>query len=323
MSVTVDLARCDGNAECVKACAFAAIEVHDRKAQVFENCTECGACVLACTPQAIWSDLFSRTTTSSVLAVDFGPTSGIAAQIERAAKRADAALTWMIADPVDAGGAADAISATFTDREGGYAAVVLPHEGAGPAIAGRAAARIGATLLTGCSELKIDETGEIRALRPRFGGVVQVQTRIARGAVVATLYPRGVQRIAAAPLEQRPVEKVDAGERPRASLMLTRRIVAVGSRLSAEAEMSARAIAEALGATFVDNAAIAGENQPLSPDLYVAAGIDGGTEHNALFRNSRVVVVMVSSPDAPIAQIADYLLVGDIEEHLKALVALL
>src|SRR5215469_16642555 len=84
------------------------------------------------------------------------------------AKHVDASVTWMVADPVDAGGAADAISTIFANGESAYAAVILPHAGAGPAIAARVAATIGATLVTGCSDLRIDETGDVRASRPRY-----------------------------------------------------------------------------------------------------------------------------------------------------------
>jgi electron transfer flavoprotein alpha subunit/NAD-dependent dihydropyrimidine dehydrogenase PreA subunit len=320
MPVTIDLARCDGNGECVNACAFAAIEVRDGKAVVFDNCTDCGACVLACAPKAIWSDLFSTTATSAILAVDFTPSSAIANVVDRAASASEASATWMTVDPVDAGAAADAIAAQTTS--GGFSVLVLPHADQGPAIAARVAARLGAHLLSGCSEIRFDDAGGVRAVRPRFGGMVKAFSRSGSGATVVTVLPRGVAQVAAAPIELPAREKRGPGEVPAQPVALARRVVTLGPNLNAEAARAARECARVLGAMIVDYASAAAGKQ-LSPDLYVAFGVDGSTEHNAAFRNSRLVVAVVGTAEAPIAQIADYLLVGDVEEHAKALLAAL
>jgi electron transfer flavoprotein alpha subunit/NAD-dependent dihydropyrimidine dehydrogenase PreA subunit len=319
MPVTIDLARCDGNGECVNACAFAAIEVHDGKAVVFENCTDCGACALACAPKAIWSDLFSKAPASAILAVDFAPSSAIATVVDRAARASEAPATWMTVDPVDAGAAADAVAAQMTS--GGFSVLVLPHAAQGPAVGARVAARLEAHLLSGCSEIRFDDAGGVRAVRPRFGGMVKASSRSGPGTTVVTVLPRGVAQVSAAAIELPAREKRAPGETPAQPATLARRIVTLGPNLSAEAERAARACAQVLGAAVVDPSAGAGK--PLSPDLYVAFGVDGSTEHNAAFRNSRLVVAVVSRAEAPIAQIADYLLVGDVEEHAKALLAAL
>lgn len=320
MPVTVDLARCDGNGECVKACAFSAIEVRDGKAVVFDNCTDCGACVTACGPKAIWSDLFSPSAKSALLAVDWSSSSGIASLVDRAARGADAAASWMTIDPSDAGAAADALAAAVI--AGGCSLLVVPHAGAGPAIAARTAARLGAHLICGCSDFRIDDGGAVRAVRPRNGGIVNAATRgPVGGTTVVTVYPRGRSPIAAAPIDLPESERSAAGQNPDVLIFVARRIVAIGQSLSAEAQRTARACAEALGALVFDPGAAAGKQ--LSPDLYVAFGIEGSTEHNSAFRNSRVVVAVVADARSPISQIADYLLVGDVEEHAKALLAAL
>jgi electron transfer flavoprotein alpha subunit/NAD-dependent dihydropyrimidine dehydrogenase PreA subunit len=320
MPVTIDLARCDGNGECVKACAFSAIEVRDGKAVVFDNCTDCGACALACGPKAIWSDLFSATAKSALLAVDWSSPSGIASLVDRSARGADAVANWSTIDPSDAGAAADALAAAVT--AGGFSVLVLPHAGAGPAIAARTSARLGAHLICGCSDFRIDDGGAVRAVRPRFGGIVNVATRgPAGGTTIVTVYPRGRSPIAAAPLEVAGAEKHPSGRPPDVPIFVARRIVAIGPSLTEEAQRAARGCAEAFGALVFEPTEAAGKQ--LSPDLYVAFGIDGSTEHNSAFRNSRVVVAVVADARAPISQIADYLLVGDVEEHAKALLAAL
>jgi electron transfer flavoprotein alpha subunit/NAD-dependent dihydropyrimidine dehydrogenase PreA subunit len=319
MAVTIDLARCDGNGECVKACAFSAVEVRDGKAVIFDNCTDCGACVIACPTKALWSDLFSVAGRAGILAVDFSTSSGIASIVDRAARGAEASAVWMLADPTDAGKSADAIAVVV--KEGGYSLVVLPHREAGPAIAARLAARLGANLLAGCGAIRIDDAGGVRAVRPRFGGIVKAPARCASGVTVATVYPRTIAVVAAAPISEVPPERTAAGEAPAEPPTLARRIVAIGPGIVPDADRAARAFAHALGATVVDISTLRGKS--LSPDLFVSFGVPGSTEINAAFRNSRTVVTVVTDAAAPITQIADYILVGDLAEHAKALLAAL
>lgn len=319
MAITVDLERCDGNGECVKACAFAAIEVRQGKAVVFDNCTDCGACVRACGPGALSSDLFLTLGHAGVLAVDFSLTSGIATEVERASRDAEMSAVWMTVDPIDAAEASDAVAAAA--KNGGFSLVALPHMGAGPSIAARVAYRLGAHLSAGCSELRIDDGGAVRGVRPRYGGIAKVQSRCGPGVTVATLFPKGVKNVSASSLEVDPTVKAAAGAPPVAPPVLARRIVTISASVSPAADRAARGVAQALGAQVIDASSGAGEQ--LSPDLYVAFGSDGSTDRNAAFRNGRVVVAVVTDANAPVAQIADFLLVGDIEEHAKALLAAL
>jgi electron transfer flavoprotein alpha subunit len=170
--------------------------------------------------------------------------------------------------------------------------------------------------------VRAEDDGSVRATRPRFGGVVAVKTRTAPGVTVATVLPRGRSTIAATPLDVSTIGKPATGEVPEIPLALARRIVSIDPNVTPECRRAAQACAEALSARMVLGPT-ATPGKPLSPDLYVAIGVEGSTEHNAAFRNSRVVVAVVDRADAPIAQIADYLLVGDVEEHVKALFAAL
>jgi electron transfer flavoprotein alpha subunit len=95
----------------------------------------------------------------------------------------------------------------------------------------------------------------------------------------------------------------------------------MGPGIVPDADRAARAFAHALGATVVDISTLGGKS--LSPDLFVSFGVPGSTEINATFRNSRTVVAVVTDAASPITQIADYILVGDLAEHAKALLAAL
>ena len=112
------------------------------------------------------------------------------------------------------------------------------------------------------------------------------------------------------------------------------RIVAVGRGIKGQEHLAvAEGLAKALGAEIAasrpicDNGwlpmdrQIGSSGQTVAPKLYVALGISGAIQHLVGMKGSRTIVAINKDPEAPIFEIADYGISGDLFEIVPALVA--
>ncbi|WP_433378736.1 electron transfer flavoprotein subunit alpha/FixB family protein [Actinoplanes sp. CA-142083] len=221
-------------------------------------------------------------------------------------------------------------------RERKPAAVLLASTQEGKEIAARLAVKLDNGLITDAVALDPDGT----ATQAIFAGSVIVKSRVTRGLPLVTIRPNSVapSPAPATPvIEQVAVEIPDAdkltrvvervtekkGERPE---LTEASIVVSGGRGIGNADnfKLVEELADLLGgAVGASRAAVDSGFYPhqfqvgqtgktVSPQLYVALGISGAIQHRAGMQTSKTIVAVNKDPEAPIFELADYGVVGDL-----------
>jgi electron transfer flavoprotein alpha subunit len=215
------------------------------------------------------------------------------------------------------------------------AAVLVAATADGKEIAGRLAARIGSGLLVDVVEVKEGAVG----VHSIFGGAFTVEAKANGDTPVITMRAGAVDAEPAdgageqvsvdvpAPAENATKitarEPAVAGDRPE---LTEATIVVSGGRGvgSAENFNVVEALADSLGAAVgasraaVDSGYYPGQFQvgqtgkTVSPQLYIALGISGAIQHRAGMQTSKTIVAVNKDEEAPIFEIADYGVVGDL-----------
>ena len=215
------------------------------------------------------------------------------------------------------------------------AAVLLAATADGKEIAGRLAARIGSGLLVDVVEVKQGA----KAVHSIFGGAFTVEAQangdtpvitVRAGAIEAEPADGAGEQVSVevpAPAENATKitarEPAVAGDRPE---LTEATIVVSGGRGVGSAENFSviEALADSLGAAVgasraaVDSGYYPGQFQvgqtgkTVSPQLYIALGISGAIQHRAGMQTSKTIVAVNKDEEAPIFEIADYGIVGDL-----------
>ena len=216
------------------------------------------------------------------------------------------------------------------------AAVLLPSNSDGKEVAARLAVKTGSGLVTDAVGVSPDLVAE----QPVFGGSVVVQSRVATGTPIITVRANSttpseapaagtVEQVTAtfspADLGARIVESVveDKGGRPDLG---DASIVVSGGRGvgAAEGFGIVEQLADTLGAAVGASRAatdagwyphqnqVGQTGRTVSPQLYIAVGISGAIQHRAGMQTSKTIVAVNKDAEAPIFELADFGLVGDL-----------
>ncbi|MGY4710127.1 electron transfer flavoprotein subunit alpha/FixB family protein [Mycolicibacterium sp. CBM1] len=215
------------------------------------------------------------------------------------------------------------------------AGVLLAANADGKEIAGRLAARIGSGVLSDVVEVKEGGVG----VHSIFGGAFTVEARSNGDVPVITVRPGAVEAAPAAgageqvtvevPAQGEGATKITsrqpavAGDRPE---LTEATVVVAGGRGvgSAEKFTVVEDLADSLGGAVgasraaVDSGYYPGQFQvgqtgkTVSPQLYIALGISGAIQHRAGMQTSKTIVAVNKDEEAPIFEIADYGIVGDL-----------
>lgn len=228
------------------------------------------------------------------------------------------------------------------------AAVLAAGTARGNEVMAHVAARTNLPLATGCVALTVDGDGWALT-RQRWGGVLWEDATLTAPTLLGTIAPHAIAalpapargdavvepfacEIDAALSRTRVVERTPAGAGVTLS---TAPVVVSGGRGVGSAEgftvleeLAAR-LGGAVGCSRVatnngwrpHSDQVGQTGTRVAPELYIACGISGATQHWVGCKDAKRILAINTDPEAPLVQRADYAVIGDAQEVLRAVVA--
>lgn len=250
---------------------------------------------------------------------------------------------WMIDDPTLEAPFAEDMTETLLELAKGYDYILAPSSSFGKNLLPRLAALLDVAQISDVIAIVDSKT----FVRPIYAGNVFATVLSTDAIRVMTIRPTAFDRAqkgsSQAPIEIYPFKKhafssptfvsMTKSVHKRPELTSASIIVAGGRGLQnkenfALLEVLADQLGAAIGASraavdagFVPNDYQVGQTGKIvAPDLYIALGISGAIQHLAGMKDSKVIVAINRDPEAPIFQVTDYGLVGELSTILPELI---
>ncbi|MFM9015767.1 MAG: electron transfer flavoprotein subunit alpha/FixB family protein [Candidatus Nanopelagicus sp.] len=227
---------------------------------------------------------------------------------------------------------ADGLAQIIADKKPN--ALLITSSANGKEIAARVAVKTNSGIIT--DAVGVDK--DLITTQSVFGGSTTVHSAVTTGVPIITLRANSIEPIAATSspaVEEFAVNISDAaklatitsateavkGGRPE---LTEASIVVSGGRGTNGDFKPVEALADALGAAVGASRAatdagwyphshqVGQTGKTVSPQLYVAAGISGAIQHRAGMQTSKTIVAINKDPEAPILEIADFAVIGDL-----------
>jgi len=227
---------------------------------------------------------------------------------------------------------ADALVAVIKEKS--PAAVLIASHAFGKEVAARVAVLTESGIITDAVDVAADGT----ATQLVFGGSTTVHSKVSHGVAVITVRPNSIEAdfSTSSPVIENGAASISAdakkatisssqppvkGGRPE----LTEANIVVSGGRGTDGNFSAvESFADSLGAAVGASRAatdagwyphshqVGQTGKTVSPQLYVACGISGAIQHRAGMQTSKTIVVVNKDPEAPLFDIADFGVVGDL-----------